>query len=55
MTIGLKPETEALIQQDLERAGAYESPSEFVEHAVALLHEHEAWLSENRSEIAKKI
>lgn len=55
MTIQLKPETEALIQQDLDRGGAYESASEFVEQAVALLHEHEKWLAEDRSGIAAKI
>ena len=52
MTIHLKPETEALIQEDLE---AYASASDFVEQAVALLHEQKVWLRENRSDIAAKI
>jgi Arc/MetJ-type ribon-helix-helix transcriptional regulator len=54
MPIELKPETEALIQQDVRR-GAYLSPADFIEHAVAMLHEQEEWLSANRSEIAAKI
>lgn len=54
MTIQLKPETETLIRQDLRRGG-YESPDDLVERAVALLHEQETWLAENRTEIAGKI
>jgi len=43
MTIHLKPETEALIQEDLQR-GQYSSADEFVEEAVRLLHEEqELW------------
>jgi len=45
MKIELKPELEALIKQDVER-GAYKSADEFVEQAVSLLHEQEAWLAE---------
>lgn len=54
MTIELKPETEALIQQDLER-GPYQTVADFVEQAVAMLHEQEVWLAENRAEIALQI
>jgi len=54
MTIHLKPELEALIQQDLER-GPYQSVDEFVAEAVQMLHEHEQWLAENRMDIAAMI
>jgi antitoxin ParD1/3/4 len=54
MTIHLKPELEALIQQDIQR-GSYQSADEFVEQAVQMLHEQEQWLAENRDEIAAKI
>jgi len=54
MTIHLKPELEALIQEDVER-GPYQSADEFVAQAVRLLHEHEQWLADNRADIAAKI
>jgi len=54
MKIELKPELEALIKQDVER-GLYKSVDEFVEQAVSLLHEQEAWLAEQGSEIRAKI
>ena len=54
MPIDVSPETEAVIQRDVQR-GAYRSVSEFVERAVAMLHEQEEWLSSNRAEIAEKI
>lgn len=54
MKIELKPELEALIQQDVAR-GPYKSVDEFVEQAVSLLHEQEAWLAEQSSEIRAKI
>lgn len=54
MTIHLKPELEALIQEDVER-GPYQSADEFVAQAVQMLHEHERWLAENRSDVAAKI
>jgi Arc/MetJ-type ribon-helix-helix transcriptional regulator len=41
-------------QTGLQR-GPYRSVDEFVELAVSLLHEQEAWLAENRAEIADKI
>jgi len=54
MTIHLKPELEALIQEDVER-GPYQSADEFVAQAVQMLHEHEQWLADHRTEIAAKI
>jgi antitoxin ParD1/3/4 len=54
MTIHLKPELEALIQEDVER-GPYQSADEFVAQAVRLLHEQEQWLADNRADIAAKI
>ncbi len=54
MDIHLRPELEEIIKQDVAR-GRYQSVDEFVEHALALLHEQEARLAEHRSEIATKI
>lgn len=54
MDIRLKPEMEEMIRRNVER-GAYRSVNEFVEHAVALLHEEESWLAENASDIRSKI
>jgi putative addiction module CopG family antidote len=54
MKIELRPELEALIQQDVQR-GLYKNVDEFVEHAVSLLHEQESWLAEQGSEIRAKI
>ncbi len=54
MPIHLRPELEKLIEQDVQR-GPYQTVDEFVERAVSLLHEHEAWLAEYRSEIGAKI
>jgi len=54
MTIHLRPELEALIQEDVER-GPYQSADEFVAQAVQMLHEHEQWLAENRADIAARI
>jgi putative addiction module CopG family antidote len=54
MNIRLRPELEELIKQDVQR-GAYQTVDEFVEHAVSMLHEQEAWLAANRSEIRAKI
>jgi len=54
MKIELRPELEKLIKQDLER-GPYQTVDEFVERAISLLHEQEAWLAEHRTEIAAKI
>jgi len=54
MEIRLRPELEAVIRQDVQR-GAYETVDEYVEHAVAMLHEQEAWLAAHRAEIEAKI
>ena len=54
MEIRLRPELEAQVLQDVER-GAYETVNEYIEHAVSILHEQEAWLAANRSEIGAKI
>jgi putative addiction module CopG family antidote len=54
MEIRLRPELEELIKQDVQR-GPYETVDEFVEQAVSLLHEQEAWLAANRAEIQTKI
>jgi len=50
MQIQLPPELEAQIRQDVER-GPFASVDEFVEYAVALLHEQETWLVQNREAI----
>jgi Arc/MetJ-type ribon-helix-helix transcriptional regulator len=54
MEIRLRPELEALIREDVER-GPYQTVDEFVERAVAMLHEQESWLAEHRSEIETQI
>lgn len=54
MEIRLRPELESLIRQDVQR-GAYQTVDEYVEHAIAILHEQEAWLAEHRAEIESKI
>ncbi len=55
MVIELKPETEALILRDLQH-GSYGNVAEYVEQAVARLHEElhdeEEWLSANRQQIS---
>lgn len=43
-----------MIKQDVQR-GPYETVDEFVEHAVSMLHEQEAWLAANRADIQTKI
>ena len=54
MEIRLRPELEELVKQDVQR-GAYETVDEFVEHAVSMLHEQEAWLAANRADIQTNI
>jgi putative addiction module CopG family antidote len=54
MEIRLRPELEELIKQDVQR-GPYGTVDEFVEQAVAMLHEQEAWLAANRADIQSKI
>jgi putative addiction module CopG family antidote len=54
MKIELRPELEEMVKRDVQR-GRYKSVDEFVEHAISLLHEREAWLAEHGSEIRVKI
>jgi len=54
MEIHLRPELEAAIREDVQR-GAYKSLAEYVEYAVSMLHEQEAWLVTHRTEIQSKI
>ena len=54
MEIRLRPELEELIKQDVQR-GPYETVDEFVEQAVSMLHEQEAWLAANRADIQTKV
>lgn len=54
MEIRLRPELEELIRQDVQR-GPYQTVDEFVERAVAMLHEQETWLAEHRTEIEAQI
>jgi antitoxin ParD1/3/4 len=54
MKIHLRPELEEMIKQDVQR-GPYQSVDEFVERAISLLHDQEAWLAEHGSEIRAKI
>jgi putative addiction module CopG family antidote len=54
MEIRLRPEIEALVRQDVER-GPYQTVDEFVERAIALLHEQESWLAGLRTEIQTQI
>ena len=54
MEIRLRPELEAAIRQDLE-GGSYQTLDEYVEYAVSMLHEQEAWLAAHRAEIESKI
>jgi antitoxin ParD1/3/4 len=54
MNVRLRPEIEELIKRDVAR-GDYQSVDEYVERAVAMLHEQEAWLVENPSKIQAQI
>jgi antitoxin ParD1/3/4 len=54
MNVRLPPDLEKLVKQDVAR-GPYRSVDEFVERAVSMLHEQEAWLAANRAQIAAKI
>jgi len=54
MEIRLRPELADLIKQDVQR-GSYETVDEFVECAVSMLHEQEAFLARNHTQIAAKI
>lgn len=54
MNITVRPEIEALIQQDVAR-GLYRSVEEYVEEAVQRLHEEERLLADEREQINDKI
>ncbi|SRR6266851_7506371 len=54
MKIHLRRELEELVKQDVQR-GPYQTGDEFVEHAITLRHEQEAWLTEHGSEMRAKI
>jgi antitoxin ParD1/3/4 len=54
MTVELKPETEALIQERL-RTGAFSSAEEVIERALEFLSAEEDSLGDNRVEIAAQI
>jgi Arc/MetJ-type ribon-helix-helix transcriptional regulator len=54
MNIRFKPELEKPVEQDVQR-GPYQTADEFVERAVVLLPEQEAWLAENAADISGKI
>ena len=54
MTVHLRPELEAIVQGDVERAPS-QSADEFVERAIQMLHEQEDWLARNRAGIADQI
>jgi Arc/MetJ-type ribon-helix-helix transcriptional regulator len=55
MEIRLPPELEELIRQDVQRGSAYQTVDEYVEHAVSILHEQEAWLAAHWAEIESQI
>ena len=54
MDIHLRPELEEQIRQDIQH-GPYQTVDEFVERAVNLLHEQEAWFASHCNEIAGKV
>ncbi len=54
MNIRLKPELQKLVEQDVQR-GPYQTPDEFVERAIVLLHEQESWLAQNASQIDAQV
>lgn len=54
MTLELKPETENLIQRQLE-SGAYSSAEEVIERALAFLSAEADWLADNHDQIAGQI
>ncbi len=54
MTITLRPEQEKFIAQAMQ-SGAYQSADEVVERALEMLRSEDAWLLDEKSEIAAKI
>jgi putative addiction module CopG family antidote len=54
MKVTLRPEFEELVKQDVQR-GPYRNVDEFVEYAISMLHEQEAWLAEHNAAIKEQI
>lgn len=54
MTIHLKPETEKLIQEHIQR-GSYQSVDEYVERAVRVLHDEEELLAQEKDGLNAQI
>jgi antitoxin ParD1/3/4 len=57
MTIELKPEQQRVIELAMQ-SGSYHDPSEVLDQALEIIREqldHEAWLVEQRDEVAAKI
>ena len=54
MTIHLKPETEKLIQEHIQR-GSYRSVDEYVERAIRALHEEEELLAHEKDMLNAQI
>lgn len=54
MTIHLNPDQEHRVTEAL-RSGVYQSPDEVIDRALAVLHEHDEWLTANRQAIDAKI
>ena len=54
MTIQLKPEQEHLVAEAL-RSGAYHTPDDVIDRALAVLHEQDEWLVAHRQAIDAKI
>ena len=54
MEIRLRPELADLVRQDVQR-GSYAGVDDFIDQAVSMLHEQEAWLAANRADIQSKI
>ena len=54
MTITLRPEHEKVVTQAIQ-SGAYENPDEVIERALEVLRSEDAWLLDQKDEIAEKI
>lgn len=54
MTIQLKPQQEHLVAEAL-RSGAYLTPDDVIDRALAVLHEQDEWLAANHEAIDAKI
>jgi Arc/MetJ-type ribon-helix-helix transcriptional regulator len=50
MTLTLDPETERLLQRELDR-GVYKNPDELISHALGVLAAEEDWLLRNKEAI----